>query len=84
MAIAWTIAALMCMALSARNGHRPVWFAGATTLGVVVVKLFLVDSARTTGLTRAIAFIGVALLVLLIGYLAPLPPRDRATEGAAS
>ena len=84
MAIAWTIAALLCMALSARNRHRPVWFAGATTLGVVVVKLFLVDSARTTGLTRAIAFIGVALLVLVIGYLAPLPPRDRATEGAAS
>jgi uncharacterized membrane protein len=84
MAIAWTIAALLCMALSARSRRRPVWFAGATTLGVVVVKLFLVDSARTTGMTRAIAFIGVALLVLLIGYLAPLPPRDRATEGAAS
>ena len=79
-AIAWTIAALLGMALSARGGHRPAWFAGAVTLGVVVAKLFLVDSARTTGLTRAIAFIGVALLVLLIGYLAPLPPRERAAE----
>lgn len=82
--IAWTIAALVCMALSARKGRRPIWFAGALTLGVVVVKLFLVDAAQTTGLTRAIAFIGVALLVLVIGYLAPLPPRPGAREGAAS
>ena len=82
--IAWTIAALVCMALSARGGHRHVWFAGATTLGIVVVKLFLVDGARTSGLARAVAFIGVALLVLLIGYLAPLPPREQRQEGAAS
>jgi uncharacterized membrane protein len=76
-AIAWTIAALVCMALAARTGRRPAWFVGAVSLGVVVVKLFLVDSARTSGLARAIAFIGVALLILAIGYLAPLPPREQ-------
>ena len=84
-AIAWTIAALVCMALAARTGRRPAWFVGAFALGVVVVKLFLVDSARTGGLARAIAFIGVALLILLIGYLAPLPPREsRAAEEVTS
>jgi uncharacterized membrane protein len=31
-----------------------------------------------------VAFIGVALLILLIGYVAPLPPRERQREGAAS
>jgi uncharacterized membrane protein len=83
MAIAWTIAALICMALAARTGHRQTWFAGAVSLGIVVVKLFLVDSARTGGLARAIAFIGVALLILAIGYLAPLPPRTSANEEVA-
>ena len=53
-------------------------------LAVVVAKLFLVDSARTGGLGRAVAFIGVALLILLIGYVAPLPPRERQREEAAS
>jgi len=83
MAIAWTIAALICMALAARTGHRQTWFAGAVSLGIVVVKLFLVDSARTGGLARAIAFIGVALLILAIGYLAPLPPRTSANGEVA-
>ena len=87
MALAWTVAALVCMTVAARTASRTVWFAGAAGLGVVVVKLMLVDSARGSGLARAIAFIGVALLILLIGYLAPLPPRQKTevgSEGAAS
>jgi uncharacterized membrane protein len=83
MAIAWTVAALVCMAVSNRRANREAWFAGAFALGVVVVKLFLVDSARGGGLARAVAFIGVALLILLIGYLAPLPPR-LSSEGKVS
>jgi uncharacterized membrane protein len=35
----------------------------------------LVDSAGGGGLARAIAFIGVAVLVLIIGYFSPLPPK---------
>jgi len=87
MALAWTVGALVCMTVAARTANRSVWFAGAAGLGVVVVKLMVVDSARGSGLARAIAFIGVALLILLIGYLAPLPPRQKAevgSEGAAS
>ena len=83
-ALAWTIVALVCMWMAARNGRRVLWFVGAVALAVVVAKLFLVDSARTTGLGRAVAFIGVALLILLIGYVAPLPPRERREEEGAS
>jgi uncharacterized membrane protein len=83
-ALAWTVAALVMMALAARRGLRSVWFAGAVALGAVILKLFLVDSARTSGIARAVAFIGVALLILLIGYLAPLPPRAAREESPAS
>jgi uncharacterized membrane protein len=71
------------MWMAARSARRVLWFAGAGALALVVAKLFLVDSARTGGLGRAVAFIGVALLILLIGYVAPLPPRDRPREEAA-
>jgi uncharacterized membrane protein len=81
MALAWTAGALACMWIAARSARRAAWFAGATALGVVVVKLFLVDSAHGGGLARAVAFIGVALLVLLIGYVAPLPPREAVKKG---
>ena len=75
MAIAWTSVALVCMWLAAQRKRRTLWFAGAAALATVVAKLFLVDSLRAGGLSQAIAFIGVALLILLIGYVAPLPPR---------
>ena len=83
-ALAWTVVALVCMWMAARNARRVLWFAGAGALAVVVAKLFMVDIARTGGLGRAVAFIGVALLILLIGYVAPLPPRERQREEVAS
>ncbi|GAA5169596.1 DUF2339 domain-containing protein [Viridibacterium curvum] len=80
-ALIWTLAALATMLLAVRRHSRAVWMAGAALLGIVIVKLFLVDSAHGGGLARAIAFIGVALLILAIGYFAPLPPR-RTTDDA--
>lgn len=40
-----------------------------------MVKLMLVDSAGGGGLSRAVAFIGVAILVPIVGYFSPLPPK---------
>ena len=84
MALAWTAGALASMWMAARSARRPAWFAGAVALAIVVLKLFVVDSARGGGLARAVAFIGVALLILLIGYVAPLPPRAAVKEGLPS
>lgn len=76
LALAWTVCAMGLMWQAAHKGWRLVWVVGAMLLAVVVAKLMLVDSASGGGLARAVAFIGVALLLLLIGYLAPLPPRS--------
>lgn len=75
MSLLWGLTALAIMIGSARRGGRNGWFIGAAILGVIIVKLFLVDSAHGGGLMRAIAFIGVAILMLIIGYFSPLPPR---------
>jgi len=48
---------------------------GAALLALVVAKLFLVDLAQVGTVERIVSFIGVGLLLLLIGYLAPVPPR---------
>ena len=42
-----------------------------------MIKLFVVDLAALSGLTRVIAFIGVGALLLVIGYVAPLPPATK-------
>ena len=44
-------------------------------MAVVVVKLFLVDLAKVGGVERIVSFIAVGVLMLVIGYFAPLPPK---------
>ncbi|MCG8707928.1 DUF2339 domain-containing protein [Brenneria sp. 4F2] len=78
-ALVWTLSALVGMLWSTRRQRRGGWLAGALLLGVTILKLFVVDSAGGGGLARAVAFIGVALLILIVGYFAPLPPKRRSS-----
>ena len=74
-ALFWMFCALGVMIRATRQASRQQWIGGAALLGVVMLKLMLVDSAGGGGLARAVAFIGVAILVLIVGYFSPLPPK---------
>lgn len=74
--VLWTLVALVLTTLAARRVQRTVWFIGAAMLAVVVGKLFLVDLSGTGTVARIVSFIAVGVLMLLIGYLAPMPPRQ--------
>lgn len=74
-ALFWMLVALVVMLRATRYRSRREWLCGAVLLGIVIVKLMLVDSAGGGGLARAVAFIGVAILVLIVGYFSPLPPK---------
>ncbi len=77
LSIFWTVLALSIMSVAARKGVREVWFVGAALLAVVVVKLFLADLSNTGTIARIISFLVVGILMLLIGYVSPLPPRPK-------
>jgi uncharacterized membrane protein len=77
LSLLWSVIALATMVYANRSGARTAWVAGATLLGVVVLKLFAVDLSRVGGIERIVSFIGVGALLLLIGYLAPVPPRRK-------
>ncbi len=90
LSVLWATLALAAMGVAARKAGlasaRALWLAGAALLGVVVAKLLLIDLSHTSALQRIGSFMGVGLLMLVIGYLAPLPPARReptAVEGAA-
>jgi uncharacterized membrane protein len=72
----WTATALVAMWLAARGAARTAWMAGAALLAAVVVKLLLVDLSGSGSVTRIVSFIGVGVLMLVIGYVAPLPSRE--------
>ncbi|MFI8618915.1 DUF2339 domain-containing protein [Acidovorax sp. NPDC077693] len=74
-AILWTLLALSMMVLAHRRAQRPLWLVGAGLLGLVVVKLLLIDLSNAGGAERIIAFIAVGVLMLVVGYFAPLPPK---------
>ena len=52
-----------------------MWIVGATLIGLVVLKLFLVDLSAAGTVGRIISFIAVGILMLVIGYFSPLPPH---------
>lgn len=81
LSILWAVIALMAMVAGVRLVRRSIWIAGGAWMAVVVVKLFLVDLANLTALSRIVSFIGVGLLLLVVGYFAPVPPAD--SEGDA-
>ena len=81
LSLLWTAFALAAMVVSYRRAVRSGWFTGAALLGVVVVKLIFVDLSHVGTVERIVSFIGVGLLILLIAYLAPVPPRRK--ESAA-
>jgi uncharacterized membrane protein len=71
----WTATALVLMWFSASRGARVAWMVGAALLAAVVLKLLLVDLSGSGTLTRIVSFIGVGVLMLVIGYVAPLPAK---------
>lgn len=77
--IFWSLLALCAMVVAVRRELRTVWMAGAGLLGVVVFKLFLVDLAGHGTVERIVSFVAVGLLLLVIGWFAPLPPRAAQT-----
>jgi uncharacterized membrane protein len=75
LSIFWSLLALCAMVIATRKGWRSVWLTGAGLLAAVVVKLFLVDLSGTGTVARIVSFVVVGILLLIIGYFAPVPPR---------
>ncbi len=79
LSIFWSVLAMGLMKYASAKGQRLIWMTGGVLMGVVVLKLFTVDIESAGSLERIFSFIGVAVLMLIIGYIAPLPARQ--TEG---
>jgi uncharacterized membrane protein len=89
----WTVTALVLMWLAARRAalvpalagaSRAAWMVGAGLLAAVVLKLLIVDLSGSGTVTRIVSFIGVGVLMLVIGYVAPLPGKPKEEAHAAA
>ena len=73
----WSVLALALTVWGAKKEQRPAWLAGAGLLTLVVLKIFTVDLAGTGTIGRIVSFLVVGLLMLVIGFFAPLPPKTK-------
>ena len=82
LSILWSLIALGIILVAKQRRNRMIWVSGASLMGLVVLKLFLIDLVNHSSIERIISFIVVGLLLLVIGYIAPLPPKEAAREEA--
>jgi uncharacterized membrane protein len=83
LSVTWSLIGVALMVAGHRGGRRAVWGVGAALLGVVVAKLFLVELADRGTVSRIVSFMVVGVLMLAVGYFAPIPPRRPDAEPAA-
>ncbi|UZE24171.1 DUF2339 domain-containing protein [Pseudomonas sp. B21-056] len=83
LSLVWTLIALGLMIGGHLRHRREVWLIGAALIAVVVAKLFFVELSNRGGLARIVSFIGVGVLLLVVGYFAPLPPKRPETVAEA-
>jgi uncharacterized membrane protein len=75
LSLSWTLIAFVAMLVAHRRALRPLWLAAAALLAVVVAKLFVIDLSQLSTPAKIGSFLGVGMLLLLIGYIVPVPPQ---------
>ncbi|PID46035.1 MAG: hypothetical protein CSB47_05840 [Proteobacteria bacterium] len=78
--ILWAVSGVLLTLYSSRKNIRILWIAGAILLGLVVLKLFVIDLAALGSLGRVISFLVVGMLLTSIGYFAPLPDKSKSVS----
>lgn len=81
--IVWALCGVGLMLYGNRRASRTVWIAGVVLLGVVVLKLFVIELAGRGGLYRIVSFIGVGIAFLVVGYFAPVPVKPKLASETA-
>ena len=77
LSIVWTVAGIAAMLLGKQRGSRAVWIGGGTLMGVVILKLILIDRQHLHDLTAIVGVLVVGILLVGVGYFAPVPPRTK-------
>lgn len=77
LSIVWTVAGIAAMLLGKQRGSRAVWIGGGTLMGVVILKLILIDRQHLHDLTAIVGVLIVGILLVGVGYFAPVPPRTK-------
>ncbi|MEQ1514162.1 MAG: DUF2339 domain-containing protein [Lysobacteraceae bacterium] len=77
--LVWSVLGVLGWIFGSKRGDRLLWGAGAVLMGVVLLKLLLIDRSHLGNLFGIVSFIAYGLLCTAVGYFAPAPPRRAAS-----
>ena len=78
--VVWSLAGMAAWITGSKRLSRPLWLAGAVLMAIVLAKLILVDRRYTGDLPGIVSFFAFGILCLIVGYIAPSPPKQAAAE----
>ena len=73
--VVWSVLGVLGWIFGSRRGDRVLWAAGAALMGVVLIKLILIDRDHLGNLLGIVSFLAYGLLCTAVGYFAPAPPK---------
>jgi uncharacterized membrane protein len=73
--LAWCVAGVVAVFLGSRQRNHALWWSGAALEVVVLLKLMAVDRQYIGNVTGIVSFVAVGLLLVIVGRIAPNPPR---------
>ncbi len=82
--VVWSVLGVLGWIFGSKRGDRLLWGAGAVLMGVVLLKLLLIDRGHLGNLFGIVSFIAYGLLCTAVGYFAPAPPRRAASTEESS
>ncbi len=77
LAIVWSVLGCGAMLVGHIRHKRQLWILGASLMGLVLVKLLLVDRGNLGEMAGIVAMLGVGALLAAVGYFAPAPPSEQ-------
>lgn len=78
--VVWSVLGVLGWIFGSRRGDRLLWGAGAVLMGVVLLKLVLIDRSHLGNLFGIVSFLAYGLLCTAVGYFAPAPPRRASAQ----
>jgi uncharacterized membrane protein len=78
--VLWSITGVSLWIYGSRRPSWNIWVVGAVLMGVVLAKLVIVDRQYVGNLAGILSFMAVGALLVLVGRIAPTPPRQAADD----
>jgi uncharacterized membrane protein len=80
--VVWSLLGVGSWIIGSRRGDRRLWMGGALLMGVVLLKLVVLDRHYMGNMPGIVSFMVVGLLLVGVGYIAPSPPKPGVVERA--